>query len=120
MSVIIADRNPKTSTIFKQLFLDCGWNDSIIGVTDAIELIKHFILSKSCTVLLDEGFLGNNTNLLGMHLKEINPKSCLVSISEKTKIGDKIPENFIDYLIIKKDPSKKIRKIVQRIIDDQS
>ena len=118
MPVIIADRNLDTGLTFNPLLLECGWKGSIVEVADTLELIHHFILSRSCIVLLDEEFLGNNTNSLGLHLKEINPKSCLVSIRKRKIIKDKKPEPFIDYLIVKNDPSKKIVKIIQNIIDE--
>ena len=113
----MADRNPKASATFNPLFLHCGWKDLIVEATDTIKLIRNFISSKSCTVLLDEEFLGNNTKLLGLHLKEINPKFCLVFISKRKKSDIQI-EPFIDYFINREDSSKKTEKIVQRIINE--
>ncbi len=103
MQIIIADRNPNSRLVLKLLIQNSDWKGLIIEIANAIELIKHLMVSQSSILFLDEQFMGNNTGLLVEQIKEINSKFSLIYTGNKNEISDQATESSTNYRVFLED-----------------
>lgn len=120
MPLLIADRNINIRAAFTLIFQYCGWKDSIIEVSDAIELTKYHEKYKPRIILLGCNFLNSNTTLFAARIKEIDRKVRVAIIVNGRISGNKEYENVADYLITKDQDTKKIVGSISKIINNDN
>ena len=118
MQIIIADRNPNSRLALKLLIQNSDWKGLIIEIANAIELIKHLMVSQSSILFLDEQFMGNNTGLLIEQIKEINSKFSLIYTGKKNEISDQATESSTNYIVLEDGLFEKKDEVIQKIIDN--